>query len=76
MHPNGDEVHKIWGDGYYITLGDHNISIGVDDGQLTKKLNITGTPALFFTDGNRIPGAAEKDDIEKRFASIGKPVVK
>jgi len=43
---------------------------------LAKKLNITGTPALFFTDGNRIPGAAEKDDIEKRFASIGKPVVK
>jgi hypothetical protein len=41
MHPNGDEVHKIWGDGYYITLGDHNISIGVDDGQLAKKLNIT-----------------------------------
>jgi hypothetical protein len=41
MHPNGDEVHKIWGDGYYITLGDHNISIGVDDGNLAKKLNIT-----------------------------------
>lgn len=41
MHPDGKEVHKIWGDGYYITLGDHNISIGVDDGQLAKKLNIT-----------------------------------
>jgi len=41
MHPNGDEVHKIFGDGYTITLGDHNISIGVDDGQLAKKLNIT-----------------------------------
>ena len=38
MHPNGDEVHKIWGDGYYITLGEHNISIGVDDGQLAKIL--------------------------------------
>jgi len=41
MHPNGDEVHKIFGDGYTITLGDHNISIGVDDGNLAKKLNIT-----------------------------------
>jgi len=41
MHPNGDEVHKIFGDGYTITLGDHNISIGVDDGNLAKKLQIT-----------------------------------
>jgi len=41
MHPNGDEVHKIWGDGYVITLGDQNISIGVDDGNNAKKLNIT-----------------------------------
>jgi hypothetical protein len=47
MHPNGDEVHKIWGDGYVITLGDHNISIGVEggkpgtDGQEKCKLNIT-----------------------------------
>jgi hypothetical protein len=47
MHPNGDEVHKIWGDGYVITLGDHNISIGVEggkpgtDGQERCKLNIT-----------------------------------
>lgn len=45
MHPNGDEVHKIWGDGYSITLGDHNISIGVEgktkDGNEPYKLNIT-----------------------------------
>jgi hypothetical protein len=47
MHPNGDEVHKIWGDGYVITLGDHNISIGVEggkpgtDGNIPCKLNIT-----------------------------------
>jgi thiol:disulfide interchange protein DsbC len=43
---------------------------------LAKKLSITGTPALFFTDGNRIPGAAEKDDIEKKLASIGKSMLK
>jgi len=41
MHPDGNEVHKIFGDGYSITLGDHNISIGVDDGNLSKKLQIT-----------------------------------
>jgi len=41
MHPNGDEVHKIFGDGYSITLGDQNISIGIDDGNKAKKLNIT-----------------------------------
>jgi len=41
MHPDGNEVHKIFGDGYSITLGDHNISIGIDDGQLAKKLQIT-----------------------------------
>jgi hypothetical protein len=41
MHPDGNEVHKIFGDGYSITLGDHIISIGVDDGNLSKKLQIT-----------------------------------
>jgi cytoskeletal protein CcmA (bactofilin family) len=40
MHPTGDEVHKILGDGYSITLGDQNISIGIDDGNKAKKLNI------------------------------------
>jgi hypothetical protein len=41
MHPTGEYVHKIVGNGYTITLGDHNIKIGVDDGNLAKKLNIT-----------------------------------
>lgn len=41
MHPNGDQVHKIVRDGYTITLGDHNIAIGIDDGNNAKKLNIT-----------------------------------
>lgn len=40
MHPNGDEVHKIQGDGWHIVLGDQYITIGVDDGKLEKKLNI------------------------------------
>lgn len=40
MHPNGDQVCKILGDGYTITLGDHNICIGVE-GQSSNKCNIT-----------------------------------
>lgn len=41
MHPNGDQVTKIIGDGYTIILGDHNIAIGIDDGNNAKKLNLT-----------------------------------
>lgn len=40
MHPNGDEVHKIVRDGYHIVEGDNYIRIGVDDGNLAKKLQI------------------------------------
>ena len=55
IHPNGDEVHKIIRDGYHIVLGDHNISIGVDDGQLAKKLNITvNGDAYFYVKGNKV----------------------
>jgi len=43
---------------------------------LAKKLGITGTPAIFFVDGSRIPGAASKDDLEKKLASINKPIAK
>ena len=55
IHSNGDEVHKIIGDGYHIVLGDHNISIGVDDGKLAKKLNITvNGDAYFYVKGNKV----------------------
>lgn len=37
---------------------------------LAKSLNINGTPAIFFLDGSRIPGAAGKDALEKKLASI------
>ena len=40
MHPTGDEVHKIYGNGYTITLGDHNIAIGIPDSS-NNKCNIT-----------------------------------
>lgn len=34
MHPNGDEVHKVYGDGYEITIKDRNILV-------KGKMNIT-----------------------------------
>jgi thiol:disulfide interchange protein DsbC len=37
---------------------------------LAKKIGVTGTPAIFFSDGNRIPGAVAKDTIEKKFAEL------
>uniref|UniRef100_UPI0040489547 DsbC family protein n=1 Tax=Polynucleobacter sp. TaxID=2029855 RepID=UPI0040489547 len=33
---------------------------------LTRKLGITGTPAIFFTDGSRVNGAIPMDQIEKK----------
>lgn len=39
--PNGDGTFKIFGDGYNITMGDYNVSVGVDDGKNAHKMNIT-----------------------------------
>lgn len=38
--------------------------------ELGRKLRIEGTPAIFFTDGTRIPGAVDLKTIETKFASI------
>ncbi|WP_374517982.1 DsbC family protein [Undibacterium squillarum] len=38
---------------------------------LGRKLNVNGTPAVFFTDGTRIPGAVDAKTLEEKFASIG-----
>jgi hypothetical protein len=40
MHPNGTQVQKIIGNGYYIVANDSNILVGVDDGELSHNLNI------------------------------------
>ncbi len=40
---------------------DKNISLG-------KSLSISGTPAIFFVDGSRIPGAASKEVLEKKLS--------
>ncbi len=37
---------------------------------LGKKLRITGTPTVFFTDGSRVPGAVDAKAIEAKFAAI------
>lgn len=37
---------------------------------LGQKLNIRGTPTIFFSDGTRIPGAADADDINKKLQSL------
>lgn len=34
--------------------------------QLGRELMVQGTPAIFFTDGSRVPGAISKAEIEKR----------
>ena len=34
--------------------------------QLGRDLQVQGTPAIFFADGSRVPGAISKDELEKR----------
>jgi thiol:disulfide interchange protein DsbC len=36
--------------------------------QLAQKLRVNGTPAIFFEDGSRIPGAANAGTLEQRLA--------
>jgi thiol:disulfide interchange protein DsbC len=38
--------------------------------ELGQKLNITGTPAIFFTDGTRIPGAVDLQTLEAKLQSL------
>ena len=37
---------------------------------LGQKLNINGTPAIFFADGSRVPGAIDLRTLEAKFATI------
>lgn len=37
---------------------------------LGRKLKVTGTPTIFFTDGSRIPGAIDARGLESKLASI------
>jgi thiol:disulfide interchange protein DsbC len=37
---------------------------------LGQKLHITGTPAIFFSDGSRIPGAVDQKTLEAKLATL------
>lgn len=39
---------------------------------LGHSLNVTGTPAVFFTDGTRIPGAADVATLERKLSTLKK----
>lgn len=39
---------------------------------LGKSLNVTGTPAVFFSDGTRMPGAADVATLERKLANLKK----
>jgi hypothetical protein len=41
MRANGNGEWKIQKDGYLVTLGDYNVSIGTDDGNNAQNLNLT-----------------------------------
>jgi thiol:disulfide interchange protein DsbC len=43
---------------------DRNVELG-------RKLRITGTPTIFFTDGSRVPGAIGADRLDKMLNDIG-----
>lgn len=38
--------------------------------ELGRRLKVTGTPTIFFTDGSRIPGAVDAKTLEAKLASI------
>lgn len=38
--------------------------------ELGRKLKVTGTPTIFFTDGSRVPGAIDAKTLESRLAAI------
>ncbi|WP_420994374.1 DsbC family protein [Cupriavidus sp. 30B13] len=55
----------LTGNGSCKTPVDENLTLG-------QSLNITGTPAVFFMDGTRIPGAADAATLERKLASLKK----
>lgn len=68
---------KAWND-WMVDGKSPSAKSDCDTGAITKnqeygrKLNINGTPTLFFADGERIPGAVPLDKIEAKLAQTGK----
>lgn len=67
---------KVWRDwmlSHVALTGNGSCKTPVDDNlALGQSLNITGTPAVFFMDGTRIPGAADAATLERKLASLKK----
>lgn len=67
---------KTWRDwmlNHVALVGNGSCKTPVDDNlALGQSLNINGTPAVFFTDGTRIPGAADAATLERKLASLKK----
>lgn len=67
---------KAWRDwmiSHVALTGNGSCKTPVDDNlALGQSLNITGTPAVFFMDGTRIPGAADAATLERKLASLKK----
>lgn len=40
---------------------------------LSKRIHVTGTPAIIFEDGSRVPGALSAEQLEKRLLALTKP---
>ncbi|MGI4862090.1 MAG: DsbC family protein [Janthinobacterium lividum] len=45
-----------------VTALERNLKLG-------QEMNVTGTPTVFLTDGNRLPGAVSADELKSRLAS-------
>ena len=55
-------------------MGDCDTSVLQRNTALGRKHKVTGTPALVFEDGKRVPGALTLDQLEKQLvASAKKP---
>lgn len=67
---------KAWRDwmiNHVALTGNGSCKTPIDDNlKLGQSMNVTGTPAIFFTDGSRIPGAADVPTLERKFASLKK----
>ncbi|QET03531.1 DsbC family protein [Cupriavidus pauculus] len=67
---------KAWRDwmlNHVAVTGKSDCKNPIDDNlKLGQSMNVTGTPAVFFTDGSRIPGAADVATLERKFASLKK----
>jgi thiol:disulfide interchange protein DsbC len=67
---------KVWRDlmvNRITPTGASNCSTPIDRNlALGKKLGVNGTPAIFFTDGSRFPGAADAATLERKFATLKK----